>query len=142
MSSTISAELELRLVVSQQTIVPMAASLSYSSEDPYAMRIAFNDGEDEAVEWTFARDLLSTGIESCEGMGDVRVWPSASSWGGVAGNVVNIELRAPSGRAHFEAPVEEISEFVRRTYEIVPAGKESDHVNVESELTELLRRGK
>ena len=63
-STTISAELGLRLVVPQQTIVPLVASLYYSARDPYAVRMAFHVGTDEPVEWIFARDLLAAGIES------------------------------------------------------------------------------
>src|ERR1700684_4587084 len=48
-SSTVSAELGLRLVVPQQTVVPLVASLYYSKEDPSAIRIAFHAGLDEAV---------------------------------------------------------------------------------------------
>jgi hypothetical protein len=139
-SSTVSAELGLRLVVPQQTIVPLVASLYYSREDPYAIRIAFHVGLDEPVEWIFARDLLAMGIEGREGLGDVHVWPSAGSEGGAPGSVLNIELSSPFGQAHFEAPVKEISDFLRRTYQIVPAGEESDHVDVESELNNLLRK--
>ena len=78
-SSTVSAELGLRLVVPQQTIVPLMASLFYSREDPYAIRIAFHVGLDQPVEWIFARDLLARGIEGREGLGDVQVWPSAGA---------------------------------------------------------------
>src|SRR6516164_10654949 len=78
-STTISAELGLRLVVPQQTIVPLVASLYYSGSDPYAVRMAFHVGTDEPVEWIFARDLLAAGIESRQGDGDVQVWPSPAS---------------------------------------------------------------
>jgi hypothetical protein len=139
-SSTVSAELGLRLVVPQQTIVPLVASLYYSTEDPYAIRIAFHVGLDEPVEWIFARDLLSTGVEGREGLGDVVVWPSAGSEGGAPGSVLNIELSSPFGQAHFEAPVKEVSAFLRRTYAMVPAGDEADFVDVEAELTDLIRK--
>jgi hypothetical protein len=137
-SSTISTELGLRLVVPRQTIVPLVASLYYSKEDPYAIRIAFHVGLDEPVEWIFARELLSSGIEGREGLGDVVVWPSASA-ADVPGDVLNIELSSPFGQAHFEAPIKEISDFLQRTYAIVPAGEETDFVDVESEIAELLR---
>jgi hypothetical protein len=101
-SSTVSAELGLRLVVPQQTVVPLVASLYYSKEDPYAIRIAFHVGLDEPVE--------------------------------------NIELSSPFGQAHFEAPIKEISDFLKRTYAIVPGGKETDFVNVEAEIADLLRQ--
>src|SRR5580700_7330489 len=114
-STTISAELDLRLVVPQQTIVPLVASLYYSGRDPYAVRMAFHVGTDEPVEWIFARDLLDAGIESRQGEGDVQVWPSARSCAesenldmseaaDINGAVLNIELSSPFGQAHFEAP--------------------------------------
>jgi hypothetical protein len=141
-SSTVSAELGLRLVVPQQTVVPLVASLYYSKEDPYAIRIAFHVGLDEPVEWIFARDLLSNGIEGREGLGDVVVWPSAESVDGdsAPGSVLNIELSSPFGQAHFEAPIKEISDFLKRTYAIVPGGDETDFVNVEAEIADLLRK--
>jgi hypothetical protein len=135
--TTASAELAFRLIVPQQTIVPLVASLYYSSEDPYAIRVAFHVGLDEPVEWIFARELLSNGLKEREGIGDVRVWPAAGE-GGAAGQVLHIELSSPFGEAHFEAPTRDVSDFLRRTYRIVPAGQESGFVDVEAELTDLL----
>ena len=141
-STTVSAELGLRLVVPQQTIVPLVASLYYSGSDPYAIRMAFHVGTDEPVEWIFARDLLSAGIESRQGEGDVQVWPSepADAEEDSDDVVLNIELSSPFGQAHFEAPAEAMAAFLKRTYSIVPAGKESGFVDIESELNELLRQ--
>jgi hypothetical protein len=143
-SSTVSAELGLRLIVPQQTIVPLVASLFYSGEDPYAIRIAFHVGLDEPVEWIFARDLLAEGITERTGLGDVQVWPSTATADPDSYEpgqpVLNIELSSPFGQAHFEAPVKDISDFLRRTYRIVEAGEEGEHVNVESELDDLLRQ--
>src|SRR5206468_10192152 len=113
--TTISAELGLRLVVPQQTIVPLVASMFYSGSDPYAVRMAFHVGTDEPVEWIFARDLLAAGIESRQGEGGVQGWPSAA-WvaetgdlevigapesRGIPGWVWNIELSSASGQGHF-----------------------------------------
>ena len=149
-STTISAELGLRLVVPQQTIVPLVASMYYSGSDPYAVRMAFHVGTDEPVEWIFARDLLAAGIESRQGEGDVQVWPSAASCAEadgpevagareIGGTVLNIELSSPFGQAHFEAPAQAMSAFLQRTYQIVPAGKESRHIDIDAELNALLR---
>ena len=142
-STAVSAELGLRLIVPQQTIVPLVASLYYNGGDPYAVRMAFHVGTDEPVEWIFARDLLSAGIESRQGEGDVQEWPSepADSAESAADSVVlNIELSSPFGQAHFEAPVEAMAAFLARTYSIVPAGQESAFVDIESELNDLLRK--
>jgi hypothetical protein len=149
-STTISAELGLKLVVPQQTIVPLVASLYYSGSDPYAVRMAFHVGTDEPVEWIFARDLLAAGIESRHGDGDVQVWPSLASVAETSdldvigmtesqGKVLNIELSSPFGQAHFEAPAEAMSAFLKRTYQIVPAGQESRYIDIETELNDLLR---
>jgi hypothetical protein len=150
-STTISAELGLRLVVPQQTIVPLVASMFYSGSDPYAVRMAFHVGTDEPVEWIFARDLLAAGIESRQGEGDVHVWPSPGSCAHSGGldltgspqpgeKVLNIELSSPFGQAHFEAPAQAMAAFLRRTYQIVPAGQESGHIDIEAELNDLLRK--
>jgi hypothetical protein len=139
-SSMVSAELSLRLVVPQEGIVPLVASLYYAEEDPYAIRIAFHIGLDEPVEWIFARELLATGIQAETGVGDVKAWPSDPSQGGLAGGVLNIELCSPFGQARFEAPVGEVSHFLRRTFQLVPAGQESAHLDVEAELYDLLRQ--
>src|ERR1700740_171211 len=152
-STTISAELGLRLVVPQQTIVPLVASMYYSGSGPYAVRMAFHVGTDEPVEWIFARDLLAAGTEARQGDGDVQVWPSsvcvaetsdldligAADPEETLGKVLNIELSSPFGQAHFEAPAEAMSAFLQRTYQIVPAGQESRHIDIETELNDLLR---
>jgi Streptomyces sporulation and cell division protein, SsgA len=139
-SGMVSVELGVRLVLPQQTTVPLAARLFYSREDPYALSIAFEVGLDKSVEWLFARDLLAMGIDGREGLGDVTVWPSADSEGGTPGSVLHMELSSPHGQAHFEAPAREILDFLRRTYQIVPAGAESGHIDVEAELNDLLRQ--
>jgi hypothetical protein len=145
-SSTVSAELGLRLVVPPQIVVPLVASLSYSSEDPYAIRVAFQVGADESVEWVFARDLLSRGLEGRTGLGDVRVWPADVQEDPDTGarrrarGVLNIELSSPFGQARFEAPVRDVANFLDRTYRVVPAGRESSFVDVEAELAAILRQ--
>ena len=138
-SRMISTELDVWIVLSEQRLEPLVARLSYAREDPYALSIAFEVGLDKPVEWVFARDLLAMGIESREGLGDVRVWRSADPEGGATGSVLHIELSSQFGQAHFTAPASEISDFVRRTYQIVPAGEESEHIDVEAELKDLLR---
>jgi hypothetical protein len=139
-SSTASAELAFRLIVPQQTVVPLVASLHYSSEDPYAIRVAFHVGLDEPVEWIFARDLLANGLKDRDGLGDVRVWPGPGmAAGSTAEQVLHIELSSPFGEAHFEAAIADVSDFIGRTYQIVPDGEEGGFVNVDSELANLLR---
>ena len=142
-SATVSAELGLRLVAAEQTIVPLVASLYYSGSDPYAIRIAFHVGADEPVEWIFARELLADGMTTPVGDGDVQIWPSSpvdDPDGEIRGplTVLNVKLSSPFGEAHFEAPAEAIIKFLDRTYSIVRMGQESDVIDIDAELNGLL----
>ena len=145
--SEISAELGLGLVGPERTIVPLTAGLSYSCADPYAVRMAFDIGTDEPVEWILARDLLAAALHGSEGLGDVRAWPSAASCdpdvvaigAGAAGHaILNIAMSSPYGQAQFEISAKAIERFLQRSYQVVATGQESSYLNFDDELTELL----
>ena len=144
--SEISAELGLGLVGPERTIVPLTARLSYSCADPYAVRMAFEVGADEPVEWILARDLLAAALHGSEGLGDVRAWPSAASCdpdvvaiAGAAGNaILNIAMSSPYGQAQFEVSAKAIEDFLQRTCQLVATGQESSYLDFDAELTELL----
>lgn len=139
-SDTVSAELGIRLVVpGEKTIVPLMASFVYTAADPFAVRVAFHVGQDAPVEWSFSRELLARGIEGPDGLGDVRVWPSADSVSGMRGTVLNLQLSSPYGEAQFEVPVREVESFLRRAYRAVSRGREAEHIDFESKLADLLR---
>ncbi|HEY1702834.1 MAG TPA: SsgA family sporulation/cell division regulator [Trebonia sp.] len=141
MIRTVSSELGLQLVVPQEDEgVPLVASLYYSAEDPYAIRIAFHAGLDEPIEWVLGRELLAQGLSGREGLGDVQVWPSAAFRDSVPGGVLNIALSSPFGQAHFEAPATDLGEFLHRTYQVVPIGRESEYIDMDTELSALLRQ--
>jgi hypothetical protein len=133
-SSTVSAEVGLRLVVPDRTTVPLLATLEYAADDPYAIRVAFHVGDDDPVEWIFARELLTVGVVRRVGDGDVQVWPTDE----VGDGALNLSLSSPFGTAHFEAPLAPLTDFLNRTYEIVAAGRESDFIDIEAELDDLL----
>ena len=138
----VSAELSLGLIGPEHTVVPLMASLHYTCQDPYAVKMAFHVGTDEPVEWTLARDLLAAALHSREGIGDVQAWPSAAPddpAGAAAGSgILNISMTSPFGHAQFEAPAAAVASFLRRTYRIVPAGSESLFIDFDAELTQLL----
>jgi hypothetical protein len=134
-SAIVAAELGLRLVVPEHGGVPLTASLYYRGDDPYAIRMAFHVGTDDPVEWIFARDLLAEGLDSVTGDGDVRVWPSTAAHR----DVLNLALSSPFGEAHFEAPLTAMTGFLLRTFEVVPAGREGEFIDIDGELNDMLR---
>jgi hypothetical protein len=133
-STTISAELALRLVVPGRTTVPLLATVEYAASDPYALRVAFHVGNDEPVEWIFARELLTLGMARMVGDGDVQVWPGRTD----GNRLLNIGLSSPFGDALFEAPLAPLADFLHRTFEIVPPGRETEFVDIGAELDDLL----
>jgi hypothetical protein len=97
--------------------------------------MSFHIGMDDRVEWLFARDLLAVGMQTPAGDGDVRVWPASPG----DRDVLNICLSSPFGQAHFEASLAAVTGFLRRTYEVVPLGREADFIDLEGELRDLHR---
>lgn len=139
----ISAELSMRLIGPGHVTVPLTAVWSYGRQDPYAVRMALDTGEDAPVEWVLARDLLTAALHGRAGIGDVRAWPSAppaypGAAAGTGGKILNIVLGPPHGYACFHVDAADIEAFLGRTYEMVPAGEESDHLNLDAGLAELL----
>jgi hypothetical protein len=134
-STTVSAELGLRLVVPDRTTVPLLAGLEYAADDPYAIRMAFHVGDGEPVEWIFARELLTVGIVRRVGDGDVAVWPAVP---GEDERTLHLALSSPFGNARFEVPLSPLADFLHRTYKVVPTGREPEFIDIDAELENLL----
>ncbi|MFS4097969.1 SsgA family sporulation/cell division regulator [Streptomyces sp. AF1A] len=134
--TVVERELELRLVLSPERSIPVPARLSYRSDDPYAVHIAFHITSQTPVTWTFARELLVEGVFRPSGHGDVRVWPVKADGRGV----VLVALSSPDGDALLEAPLAQVSAWLERTLRVVPAGTEGGQLGIDDALDELLAR--
>lgn len=133
--TTVTAELGLRLVLPDSPSLPVLATLRYDAADPYAICVCFHTGADgSAVEWSFARQLLTDGVHRPCGDGDVRVWPKTRD----GRRLVSLALTSPSGSALFETPLADVVEFLTRSYDAVPIGSESLFVDIDAELALLL----
>ena len=134
--ATVSTQLQLRLVVPGGPGVPVLTDVRYDAADPWAVRVTFRTGDDDAptVEWLFARSLLTDGLREPVGDGDVRVWPAVR--GRV--RVVHLAMESPSGSALFEMDRDELVEFLQRSYLAVPTGSEAERVDLDAELALLL----
>ena len=129
----ITSALTLSLVVPGDEPLPVDATLGYDATDPFAVHLDIAAG-DGIVRWSFARELLTDGVEQATGTGDVRIIPV----GGAHGRRVRIVLTSPDGAATLEAPLSEMVEFLAATYDAVPSGAESDLVNLDALIDQLL----
>lgn len=134
MHTVVERELELNLVLSPESSLPVPARLTYRADDPYAVRISFHIGTEEPVNWTFARELLVEGVFRPSGHGDVRVWPAKAD----GRSVVCVALSSPDGSALLEAPASPVTAWLERTLRVVPPGTEHERLGLEDGLSALL----
>jgi hypothetical protein len=102
--------------------------------DPYAVRVGLQiDGC--LVEWYMARELLNAGLDDVTGIGDVCVHPGIDENGRA---VVHLELSSPDGEAVLMMPARELEQFLADSYRSVPAGTESELLDIDAALIDLL----
>ncbi|MEU9027156.1 SsgA family sporulation/cell division regulator [Streptomyces sp. NPDC048383] len=96
----------------------------YRRTDPLAVEAVFrcpSHGDD--VVWTLGRDLLSCGISSLTGTGDVVLWP------GRGRSRVWLRLGPDTGHALLSISRPELAAWLRTTYALVPPGTEEEHLD-------------
>jgi hypothetical protein len=132
----VACELPVRLIRSDDLSVHLSVALWYETGDPYVVRAAFHPvGRSESVDWVFGRDLLAQALSGPAGEGDVRMWPAA---GAAADDVLCLALSSPSGSALLELSASSVELFLRQTHSVVPPGAESEHLDLDAELAQLL----
>ncbi|MFI1408760.1 SsgA family sporulation/cell division regulator [Streptomyces sp. NPDC020707] len=129
-------ELKIRmtLVAGPDWRVPVPVRLHYKNTDPYAVQFIFDVTPDDVVRWRFARELLDQGLTAPAGLGDVKITPI----GPLHNRCLSIELESPHGYALLEGPLASVKAWLAKTFEVVPAGRESEAVDIDSFLDELL----
>lgn len=135
MSTVIEQALQARLVASAPRMDVVPAVLSYDPADPFAVRMAFPASATlEGVEavWEFSRDLLAAGADAPAGVGDVRIRPYGH-------DRTVVEFHAVEGVAMVHVRTSEVRRFLRRTRHAVPAGCEHLFLDLDRDLTLLLR---
>ena len=131
---TVSHALTLELIDASGQATPLEAELCYDSLDPYAVAACFDTGE-ARVRWVFARELLASGLYEPTGDGDVHVWPCLDARGRA---VTIIELSSPDGEALMQARSDDVTAFLRRTEQLVPRGSETELIDIDEAIAQLL----
>ncbi|GAA2230654.1 SsgA family sporulation/cell division regulator [Streptomyces nogalater] len=116
--------------------MPLPAELHYGSTDPYAVRLSLGPSTGPPVTWVFARELLAEGLTRPAGPGDVQVLP----WHCRTPRTLRIVLSNGTGTALVELAAAEVAAFLRRTFDVVPPGTESEHLDLDGVITALTGR--
>lgn len=111
------------------------AILGYDPARPYTTTVVFRSAVRTDVHWIFGRDLLADGIDapstSPAGLMDVRVWRMSA---------LDVGLLLASGGelAILALPAVDVRRYLRRTYALVPRGAESQHLDLDQAIADLL----
>ncbi|MGW5253534.1 SsgA family sporulation/cell division regulator [Streptomyces sp. NPDC004012] len=127
----------MRFAVFEASSFPVSMRLRYESADPYAVHAVFRHSGDEAVEWVFARELLTEGLKRPVGFGDVRVWPIWSR----TPYEVGIALASGTATATLTTRQPELRSFLKVTEAAVPPGAERRHLDLDTQLARILANG-
>jgi hypothetical protein len=115
--------------------VPVTARLSYDPADPFAISVSMRTDGSPTVHWVVSRELLAAGLLAPAGDGDIGVWPSTSK----GSEVVCVSLSSPDGQALLYGRHGDVAAFLERTFSEVPAGSESDLIDIDGLIEQLLR---
>ena len=130
---SVTADLDLVLVLGGERTVAVPASLMYAASNPYAVTTVFRTSDGD-VTWVFGRDLLEDGLREAVGEGDVVVWPSPDG----VDDVVYLSLASPSGNALLEMDAAALRLFLDQSFLAVPQGNESRYLDIDAEIADLL----
>ncbi|WAL65384.1 SsgA family sporulation/cell division regulator [Amycolatopsis cynarae] len=112
---------------------PVLSRLSYVGSEPFAVNLAFRTERGRWVEWTFARELLVTGLSEPAGIGDVRVRPDLAT----DEDLLILEIESPDGYALVEMEREDVERFLDASAEVVPIGAEDSYFDVDAFIAEI-----
>jgi hypothetical protein len=133
-TQTVTEAMPMEFIDLEGVSTPVEAEVSYDAGDPFAVSICFKV-EPAGVRWTFARDLLIEGFYEPTGDGDIHVWPCLSADGTA---VVIVELDSPSGGAMVQIASRDMAAFIAQMLTLVPLETESDLLDFDAELSEIL----
>lgn len=114
----------------------VGAELRYDAADPYVVAVTLHD--ELGTSYEVARTLLTQAITGAAGTGDARAWPVVDEHGR---SLVVLHLRADDDEVVLELLTTELDRFLGRTRALVPLGTESEHVDVDAVVAQLLSSG-
>ncbi len=123
----------MHLVLSDASVLPVRAELTFDVSDPYTVRMDFNGAHSNCT-WLIGRELIAQGVladpSSPAGTGDVRIWRDEDP------TFLLLALSGVEGDALLAGPAEPFARFIAATTALVPFGSESSRM--EDEISRLI----
>lgn len=113
---------------------PMNAEFRFDPDCPLVVALTLAGEQGASVTWHISRELLHKGLRSVSGSGDVRVWPAGADDGASAW----LLLDGRNMRALFDLPVPPLEDWLEHTYRVTPPEAETDGLDWDAFITELL----
>lgn len=112
----------------------LEAEFRYDAADPYAVAMTFLLG-DTLLRVELDRSVLAQGVTDPAGEGDICLWPHVTDEGRA---VVVLSLCSATGELVGEVRTNQLYRFLTRTLALVPLGTESDQLDVDAVVEQLL----
>jgi hypothetical protein len=131
----------LGMLIGQSHDVLMTVTLAYDPADPYTIRLAFpaTDRHPDGVVWDVDRSIVAQGLTRPAGDGDVRVCPhTRHGQNPRAPRGVALDFFGPGRFARVVLNQADLTLFLADTYETVPAGTESAHIDLDATIARLM----
>jgi hypothetical protein len=114
--------------------VQVPTTLTYRTDDPYAVALVFHSAAGD-VEWVVSRTLLAQGLAGPCGDGDVKICPSIDE---KSRAVTMLDFCSPDGRLIAEADSLALRTFLAGTFELIPDGTEGEHLDLDGLIAAIL----
>jgi hypothetical protein len=127
----VHTETVFELIQLDDRSVPVDVNLDYDPGEPHAVQLTLALLGGDPVTWLVGRELLSKGLATRAGDGDIHIEPLSE-------RTALMEFRSADGEAWFRIPVVEIAEFLHDTYEVIPQNRESEWLDVDGAVIRLV----
>ncbi|MGW1468226.1 SsgA family sporulation/cell division regulator [Streptomyces sp. NPDC002308] len=126
--------LDIERVLDVSARQAIRADFRFDPESPLVVSVELLVEGGPRVLWRIGRDLLQQGLHSMSGLGDIRIWPSSPGGRETAW----LQLTSGDMAALFELPAPPLANWLRSTYDMVPAGHELFDIDWDTATVDML----
>ncbi|MEE4543104.1 SsgA family sporulation/cell division regulator [Streptomyces sp. V4-01] len=133
--STAELTLDIERVLGVSARQPVRATFRFDPDHPLIVTAELLVEGGPRVLWRIGRDLLTQGLHSMSGLGDVQIWPSCLH------RRTTARLRLTSGdmAALFELPLPPLAQWLEHTYQAVTTEHALAAIDWDLATTDLLQ---